>query len=121
MMAKASSICSKDTGLERNPADEVEVRGPDDSGNRYLSEDEPGSLHRTLDETKHRKGLITACKQDGQSVGSLANEIEVNRNFVLSFPEHEARVLEAPLNIRNDELRLRRCFRSIHVNMHRNR
>jgi integrase len=56
MMAKAASIWSKDTGLERNPADEVEVRRPDDSRDRYLSEDELGKLRRALDEKRFRKG-----------------------------------------------------------------
>jgi hypothetical protein len=61
------------------------------------------------------------CKQDGQLVRNLANEIKINRGVILSFPEHEARVLETPLNIGNDELSPRRCLRSIHVNLHRNR
>ena len=66
-----------------------------------------------------RNGPITACKKDGQLVRNLANEI--NRNVILSFPEHEAQVLETPLNIGNDGLRPRRCLRSIHVNLHWNR
>ncbi len=40
MMEKASTIWSKETGIDRNPADQVEVRRPDDSRERYLSEDE---------------------------------------------------------------------------------
>ena len=64
---------------------------------------------------------ITVRNQDGQLVRNLANEIKINRNVILSFPEHEARVLEAPLNIGNDEVRPGRCFRSSHVNLHWNR
>ena len=64
---------------------------------------------------------ITAGKQDGQLVRNLANEIKINRNVILSFPEHEARVPETPLNIGNDELSPRRRLRSIHVNLHWNR
>ena len=40
MMEKASTIWSKETGIDRNPADQVEVRRPDDQRDRYLSEDE---------------------------------------------------------------------------------
>jgi hypothetical protein len=68
-----------------------------------------------------RNGPITVCQQDGQLVRNLANEIKINRNVILSFPEHEARVLETPLNIGNDELSPRRRLRSIHVNLHWNR
>jgi integrase len=56
MMAKASTIWSKETGLDRNPADQVEVRRPDDARDRYLSEVELGRLKRALDEKKYRKG-----------------------------------------------------------------
>ena len=56
MMEKACTIWSKETGLERNPADQVEVRRPDDARDRYLSEDELGRLKRALDERKYRKG-----------------------------------------------------------------
>jgi hypothetical protein len=40
MMEKASTIWSKETGIDRNPADQVEVRRPDDQRDRYLSEGE---------------------------------------------------------------------------------
>jgi hypothetical protein len=36
-MEKASTIWSMETGIDRNPADQVEVRRPDDSRDRYLS------------------------------------------------------------------------------------
>ena len=55
MMAKASTIWSKETGLDRNPADEVEVRRPDDQRERYLSAQEIGNLKITLDEKMYRK------------------------------------------------------------------
>ena len=55
------------------------------------------------------------------SVSNSADEHQVYRNIILGFPEQEAWVLETPLNIGNDELRPRRCLRSIHVNLHRNR
>ena len=60
-------------------------------------------------------------RQDGQLIGNLANQIEINRNVILRFPDQETRVLEPPLNIGHDELRLRRCLRAIDVYLHRNR
>jgi integrase len=44
MMEKASSIWSKDTGIDRNPADQVDLKQPDDQRDRYLSEDEVRKL-----------------------------------------------------------------------------
>lgn len=56
MMEKASTIWSKETGLERNPADAVEVRRPDDARERYLSEVELRRLKAALDGKRLRKG-----------------------------------------------------------------
>lgn len=56
MMETACTLWSKETGLERNPADQVEVECPDDTRGRYLSEDELGRLKRALEEKKYRKG-----------------------------------------------------------------
>src|SRR5579864_1268653 len=56
MMEKASTIWSRETGIDRNPADQVEVRRPDDQRDRYLSEDELRRLKRALDEKMYRKG-----------------------------------------------------------------
>lgn len=56
MIEKACTIWSREIGVERNPADQVEVRRPDDTRDRYLSEDELGRLKRALDEKKYRKG-----------------------------------------------------------------
>ncbi len=56
MMEKASTIWSKETGLDRNPADQVEVNRPDDARDRYLSQDELRRLKQALDERKYRKG-----------------------------------------------------------------
>ena len=56
MMEKAATIWSKETGIDRNPSDLVEVRRPDDARDRYLSEDELGRLKRALDGKKYRKG-----------------------------------------------------------------
>lgn len=56
MMEKAATVWSKETGIDRNPADLVEVRRPDDQRDRYLSEDELKRLRRALDEKIFRKG-----------------------------------------------------------------
>jgi integrase len=56
MMNKACTIWSKETGIDRNPADAVEVRRPDDARDRYLREDELCKLKLALDERLYRKG-----------------------------------------------------------------
>jgi integrase len=56
MMEKASGIWSKETGIDRNPADQIEVRRPDDERDRYLSEDELGRLKQALDQKQFRRG-----------------------------------------------------------------
>jgi integrase len=56
MMAKAASIWSKETGIDRNPADLVEVRRPDDQRERYLEAEEIPRLKASLDEKMYRKG-----------------------------------------------------------------
>jgi len=56
MMEKASTIWSKLTGIDRNPADQVEVEQVDDSRERYLSEDELLRLKIALDERMYCKG-----------------------------------------------------------------
>jgi integrase len=59
MMGKAATIWSKETGIDRNPADLVEVKRPDDERNRYLSKDELGRLMKVLDRKLYRKGTRT--------------------------------------------------------------
>ncbi len=56
LMEKASTIWSKETGLDRNPADQVEVIRPDDSRDRFSSEDELRRLKTALDERLYRRG-----------------------------------------------------------------
>jgi integrase len=56
MMEKAATIWSKETGIDRNPADQVEVRRPDDQRDRYLTEDELRRLKQALDEKTYCKG-----------------------------------------------------------------
>ena len=55
-MKKAATIWSKETGIDRNPADLVEIRRPDDQRDRYLSQDELRRLKEALDERVYRKG-----------------------------------------------------------------
>ena len=54
-------IC-RATGLDRNPADLVEVRRLDDSRERYLSEGELHRLMEALDERMYRKGTKTLIR-----------------------------------------------------------
>ncbi len=56
MMEKAATIWSKETGIDRNPADEIEVKRPDDRRERYLSAEEIRRLKQALDEKMFRKG-----------------------------------------------------------------
>lgn len=56
MMEKACTIWAKETGIDRNPADLVEINRPDDQRERYLSELELRALKRALDEKQYRKG-----------------------------------------------------------------
>jgi integrase len=56
MMEKASTIWAPETGIDRNPASLIEVRRPDDSRERYLSEDELQRMKIALDERILRKG-----------------------------------------------------------------
>jgi integrase len=55
MMQKASTIWSKQTGIDKNPAILIEVNRPDDSRERFLSEDELCRLKIALDEKVFRK------------------------------------------------------------------
>src|SRR5882762_7198927 len=55
MMEKAAVIWSKETGIDRNPADQVEVKRLDDQRERYLSADEMPRLKKALDEKMVRK------------------------------------------------------------------
>jgi integrase len=56
MMRKACTIWATVTGLDRNPADQVEVEHIDDARKRYLSEAELLRLKVALDERLYRKG-----------------------------------------------------------------
>jgi integrase len=56
MMRKASTIWATVTGIDRNPADQVEVEHVDDARKRYLSEEELPRLMVALDERMYRKG-----------------------------------------------------------------
>jgi integrase len=56
MMEKACTIWSKETGIDRNPADQIEVVRPDDERDRYLSAEEIKSLKAALDAKVYRAG-----------------------------------------------------------------
>ena len=50
MMGKAAAIWSRETGIDRNSADAVEVKRPDDQRERHLDAEEIGRLKAILDE-----------------------------------------------------------------------
>jgi integrase len=56
MMGKAAGIWSKETGIDRNPANQVEVKRPNDQRERYLTAEELPELKQVLDEKMYRKG-----------------------------------------------------------------
>ncbi len=56
LMTKACTIWSKETGIDRNPADQIEVVRPDDARERYLSTEEIRSLKTVLDSKMYRVG-----------------------------------------------------------------
>lgn len=55
MMEKASTIWSTETGIGRNPADQVEVKRPNDQRDRYLPADEIVRLKTALDSKMRRQ------------------------------------------------------------------
>jgi integrase len=55
MMEKAATIWSKDTGIDRNPADQIEVKRPNDQRERYLSDEEIARLKVALDSKMYRQ------------------------------------------------------------------
>jgi integrase len=55
MMEKAATIWAADTGINRNPADLVEVKRPDDQRERYLSAEELRCLKVVLDGKMYRR------------------------------------------------------------------
>ena len=63
MMEKAATIWSKETGIDRNPADQVEVKRPDDQRERYLSAEEIVTLKNRLDEKMYRAGSARSTRR----------------------------------------------------------
>jgi hypothetical protein len=55
LMKKAATIWSKETGIDRNPSDAVEIQRPDDQRNRYLAAEEIAQLKAALDQKMHWK------------------------------------------------------------------
>jgi integrase len=55
MMEKAATIWSKQTGIDRNPADAVEVQRANDQRERYLDAEEIRSLKAALDAKMYRQ------------------------------------------------------------------
>ena len=58
MMEKAAATWPKQTGIDRNPAVEVELKRPNDQRERYLSAEEITSFKVSLDAKMYRQGSI---------------------------------------------------------------
>lgn len=71
MMENAATIWSKETGIDRNPADQVEISRPDDQRERYLSKEEMHRLKTCLDQKTYRKNTAYRSGYSG----------EINRTF----------------------------------------
>jgi hypothetical protein len=50
----------------------------------------------------------------------MPDQAQIDIDIILGLPDHETWILEAPLNIRNHEMRLRRAVSAIDMNLHRN-
>ena len=89
MMGKAATIWAPDTGIDRNPADLVEVKRPDDQRERYLSADELGSLKTALDgkmNRQHGKGINqTFCRLRLLVLIALTTGLRIAEIFALKW------------------------------------
>jgi hypothetical protein len=63
MMENASTIWAPETGIDRNPGSLIEVRRPDDTRERYLSEEELQRMKIAMDERILRKGTKTLIRR----------------------------------------------------------
>ncbi len=91
MMEKAATIWSKETGIDRNPADQVEVKRPDDERNRYLSKEELVRLMKVLDEKLYRKGTKainrTFLRLRLLVLAALTTGMRISEIFALSWSD----------------------------------
>ena len=91
MMEKAATVWSEETGIDRNPADLVEVKRPDDQRDRYLSQDELKRLRRALDAKIFRKGTRdinrTFFRMRMIVLIALATGMRVSEVFGLRWPD----------------------------------
>ena len=71
-------------------------------------------------QNKTEKLQLSMGEKRGQ-VRDLTDQIKLNSYIVFGFPNKEAWILKAPMYIRNDELPLHCCLRTINVHSHRNR
>jgi len=91
MMAKAATIWSKEAGIGINPADQVEVRRPDDARDRYLSEEELQRLSIALDAKRLRKGTkdrnFTVQRMRLVVLTALTTGMRASEIFGLRWPD----------------------------------
>lgn len=111
MMEKASTIWSKDTGLDRNPADQVEVRRPDDARDRYLSEAELRRLKAALDGKRLRKGTKDVNRTNQRMklivLIALTTGMRASEIFGLRWPDvmHEEGLLAVRAKLKGGKMR----------------
>jgi hypothetical protein len=72
MMGRAATIWSNETGIDRNPADQIEIQRVDDQRDRYLNQVEIRRLRKAIDQRVFRNGLrggSLSRKLPGPSIG----------------------------------------------------
>jgi hypothetical protein len=91
MMGKAATIWSKATGINRNPADEVEVKRPNDQRERYLSVEELPRLKQTVDEKMYRSNRSHYAHADRRDLRLEMGRLVVWRGYHCRASQVEAR------------------------------
>jgi integrase len=119
MMEKASTIWSKETGIDRNPADQAEVNRPDDARDRYLSEDEVVRLKLALDEKQYRKGTRTLNKTFDSLrlivLIALTTGLRASEIFGLRWPDvmYGEGLIALRAELKGGKMRTRRCLSNL--------
>jgi integrase len=57
MLGRAATIWSKETGIDRNPADQIEIQRVDDQRDRFLNHEEIQRLRKAVDQRVFSDGL----------------------------------------------------------------
>jgi hypothetical protein len=68
MLGRAATIWSKETGIDRNPADQIEIQRVDDQRDRFLNHEEIQRLRKALEQRVLRK-VQRLVRSPGPSIG----------------------------------------------------